>query len=199
MIAAAIHRCAWAKTELGIAYHDREWGVPQHDDRVLFEFLVLEGAQAGLSWETILKKRENYRVAFDHFDASKVAAYDRRKVKQLLADPGIIRNRLKIAAAIQNAKSFLAVRKEFGAFDNYVWRFVGGRPQSNTRRTVQEIPARTAEAEAMSKDLLKRGFKFVGPTICYAFMQAVGLVNDHTVDCFRHREIARLPAGPKPR
>ncbi len=198
MIAAAIHRCAWAKTELGIAYHDREWGVPQHDDRVLFEFLVLEGAQAGLSWETILRKRENYRVAFDHFDASKVAAYDRRKVKQLLADPGIIRNRLKIAAAIQNAKSFLAVRKEFGAFDNYVWRFVGGRPQSNTRRTMLEIPARTAESEAMSKDLLKRGFKFVGPTICYAFMQAVGLVNDHTVDCFRHQEIACLAAEPRP-
>jgi DNA-3-methyladenine glycosylase I len=199
MIPATIHRCAWAKTELGIAYHDREWGVPRHDDRVLFEFLVLEGAQAGLSWETILKKRENYRVAFGHFHARKVAAYDRRKVKQLLADPGIIRNRLKIAAAIQNAKSFLAVQKEFGAFDTYVWRFVGGRPQPNTRRTMQEIPARTAESEAMSKDLLKRGFKFVGPTICYAFMQAVGLVNDHTVDCFRHQEIARLAAEPKPR
>jgi DNA-3-methyladenine glycosylase I len=199
MIPATIHRCAWAKTELGIAYHDREWGVPQHDDRVLFEFLVLEGAQAGLSWETILKKRENYRVAFDHFDACKVAAYDRWKVKQLLADPGIIRNRLKIAAAIQNAKSFLAVRKEFGAFDNYVWQFVGGRPQPNTWRRMQEIPARTAESEAMSKDLLKRGFKFVGPTICYAFMQAVGLVNDHTVDCFRHQQIARLAAEPKPR
>jgi len=199
MIPAAIHRCAWAKTELGIAYHDREWGVPRHDDRVLFEFLVLEGAQAGLSWETILKKRENYRVAFDHFHARKVAAYDRRKVKQLLANPGIIRNRLKIASAIQNAQSFLAVRKEFGAFDAYVWRFVGGRPQLNTRRTMQEIPARTAESEAMSKDLLKRGFKFVGPTICYAFMQAVGLLNDHTVDCFRHQEIARLPAEPKPR
>ncbi len=198
MIPAAIRRCAWAKTELGIAYHDREWGAPQHEDRVLFEFLVLEGAQAGLSWETILRKRENYRVAFDHFDARKVAAYDWRKLKQLLANPGIIRNRLKIAAAIQNAKSFLAVRKEFGAFDAYVWQFVGGRPQPNTWRTMKEIPARTAEAEAMSKDLLKRGFKFVGPTICYAFMQAVGLVNDHTVDCFRHREIACLAAEPRP-
>jgi len=194
----ALHRCAWAKTELGIAYHDREWGVPQHEDRVLFEFLVLEGAQAGLSWETILKKRENYRGAFDHFDARKVAAYDQRKVKQLLANPGIIRNRLKIAAAIQNAKSFLAVRKEFGAFDAYVWQFVGGRPQPNAWQTIQEIPARTTESEAMSKDLLKRGFKFVGPTICYAFMQAVGLVNDHTVDCFRHQEIACLAAEPRP-
>jgi len=194
-----IIRCDWAKNDLAILYHDREWGVPQHDDRVLFEFLVLEGAQAGLSWETILKKRENYRVAFDRFDARIVAAYDRRKVKQLLANPGIIRNRLKIAAAIQNAKSFLAVRKEFGAFDNYVWQFVGGRPKLNTWRTVKELPARTAESEAMSKDLLKRGFKFVGPTICYAFMQAVGLVNDHTVDCFRHQEVARLAAEPKPR
>ncbi|MDZ7344863.1 MAG: DNA-3-methyladenine glycosylase I [candidate division KSB1 bacterium] len=184
-----MHRCEWAKTDLAIAYHDDEWGVPQHDDRVLFEFLILEGAQAGLSWETILKKRENYRQAFDHFDPSRVAKYDRRTEKKLLADPGIVRNRLKIAAAIQNAKAFLAIQKEFGSFDAYVWQFVGGRPKKNGWRTLKQIPARTPESEALSKDLRRRGFKFVGSTICYAFMQAVGMVNDHTVDCFRYAEI----------
>ena len=184
-------RCAWPKTELDIAYHDREWGVPQHDDRVLFEFLILEGAQAGLSWSTILKKRENYRLAFDNFDARLVARYTERKSAELLANPGIVRNRLKVAAAIQNAKAFLAVQKEFGSFDAYLWRFVGGRPKTNHRRSLKEIPPRTAESDALSKDLLQRGFKFVGSTICYAYMQAVGLVNDHTVDCFRHAEIKR--------
>ena len=172
-----------------IQYHDREWGVPQHDDRTLFEFLVLEGAQAGLSWSTILEKRDNYRRAFDRFDARKVARYDARKVRKLLADAGIVRNRLKIAAAIQNAKAFLAVQKEFGSFDAYIWRFVGGRPIRNAWKRLERIPARTPESDAMSKDLLGRGFKFVGPTICYAFMQAVGMVNDHLVDCFRYGEI----------
>jgi DNA-3-methyladenine glycosylase I len=181
-----LKRCAWPKTELDIAYHDREWGVPVHDDRLLFEFLILEGAQAGLNWSTILKKRENYRHAFDNFDARKIAKYDARKVKKLLADAGIVRNRLKIAATIQNAKSFLAVQKEFGSFDTYLWEFVGSRPIHNCRKSLKEIPTSTSGSDAMSKDLLKRGFKFVGSTICYAFMQAVGLVNDHTVDCFRH-------------
>ena len=184
-----IQRCAWARTELSIAYHDTEWGVPLHDDRALFEFLILEGAQAGLSWETILKKRDNFRVAFDNFDPRVVAKYDQRKVDELLADPGIIRNRLKIFAAIQNARAFPAVQKEFGSFDAYVWRFVGGRPKRNTWRTLKQIPARTPESDAMSKDLSRRGFRFVGPTICYAFMQAVGMVNDHTVKCFRYAEI----------
>ena len=182
-------RCGWAKRPLDIQYHDQEWGVPQHDDRVLFEFLILEGAQAGLSWSTILDKRQNYRRAFDNFDARKVARYDARKVANLLADPGIVRNRLKIAAAIQNAKAFLAVQQECGSFNAYIWRFVGGQPIRNARQTLKEIPARTPESEAMSKDLLRRGFKFVGPTICYALMQAVGLVNDHLVSCFRHSEI----------
>ena len=184
-----MNRCAWAKTELSVAYHDTEWGVPRHDDRVLFEFLILEGAQAGLSWETILKKRSYYRKAFDHFDARTIARYDQGKVDALLADPGIIRNRLKVASAIQNAKAFLAVRKEFGSFDSYLWQFVGGQPRRNAWKSVTELPPRTAESDAMSRDLLKRGFKFVGPTICYALMQAVGMVNDHTVDCFRHSEI----------
>jgi DNA-3-methyladenine glycosylase I len=182
-------RCAWPRTELDIAYHDREWGVPVHDDRLLFEFLILEGAQAGLSWSTILKKRENYRRAFDNFDARKIAKYDARQVKRLLADAGIVRNRLKIAAAIQNAKVFLAAQKEFGSFDTYLWQFVGGSPMQNRRKSLKEIPAQTPESDAMSKDLLKRGFKFVGSTICYAFMQAVGMVNDHTVDCFRHSQL----------
>jgi DNA-3-methyladenine glycosylase I len=182
-------RCAWPKTELDIAYHDHEWGVPVHDDCLLFEFLILEGAQAGLSWSTILKKRVNYRQAFDNFDARKIARYDARKVKTLLADAGIVRNRLKITAAIQNAKSFLAVQKEFGHFDTYLWQFVNGRPIQNRRKSLKEIPARTPESDALSKDLLKRGFKFVGSTICYAFMQAVGMVNDHTVDCFRHAQL----------
>jgi len=175
---------------LSIAYHDTEWGVPLHDDRALFEFLILEGAQAGLSWETILKKRDNFRRAFDNFDARAMATYDARQVKALLTDPGIIRNRLKIAAAIQNAKVFLAVPREFGSFDAYLWRFVGGRPKRNARRTLRRIPDRTPESDALSKDLSRRGFKFVGSTICYAFMQAVGMVNDHLVTCFRYREIS---------
>ena len=183
-----MNRCAWPKTELDIAYHDTEWGVPVHDDRVLFEMLILEGAQAGLSWSTILKKRDNYRRAFANFDARKIAKYDARKVQSLLADAGIVRNRLKIAATIQNAKAFLAVEKEFGSFAAYLWRFVGGRPIQNRRRSLADIPPRTPESDAMSKDLLKRGFKFVGSTICYALMQAVGMVNDHTVNCFRHQQ-----------
>ncbi|HKS36377.1 MAG TPA: DNA-3-methyladenine glycosylase I [Verrucomicrobiae bacterium] len=190
-----MNRCAWARNELAIRYHDEEWGVPVHDERTLFEFLILEGAQAGLSWDTILKKREHYRKVFDNFNAAKVARYDARKVKQLLADPGIVRNRLKIAASIQNAKSFLAVQKEFGSFDAYVWSFVGGKPRVNARRSLNQLPARTPESDALSKDLLKRGFKFVGSTICYAMMQAVGMVNDHTVDCFRYRQVQREAAG----
>ena len=183
-----MQRCAWPKTELDIAYHDTEWGVPVHDDRLLFEMLILEGAQAGLSWSTILKKRENYRRAFDHFDARKIAKYDTRKVKALLADAGIVRNRLKIAASIRNAKAFLAVQKEFGSFDAYIWKFVGGKPIQNNLRTLADIVAGSPESDAMSKDLLKRDFKFVGSTICYAFMQAVGMVNDHTADCFRLKQ-----------
>ena len=185
------NRCRWATTELGIAYHDTEWGVPQHDDRVLFEFLILEGAQAGLSWETILKKRENYRKAFDNFDAAKVARYDARRAAKLLANDGIVRNRLKVAAAIQNAKSFLAVQKEFGTFDGYLWQFVGGKPIVNKRTSLQSVPATTPESDTMSKDLLKRNFKFVGSTICYAMMQAVGMVNDHEVTCFRYKQVGR--------
>ncbi len=186
---ADMQRCPWPKTELDLAYHDQEWGVPVHDDCLLFEMLILEGAQAGLSWSTILKKRDNYRAAFDHFDARKISRYDARKVKQLLNDAGIVRNRLKIAATIQNAKAFLAVQKEFGSFDSYIWQFVGGKPVKNQRRAMKEVPGRTPESDAMSKDLLKHGFKFVGSTICYAFMQAVGMVNDHTVDCFRHAQV----------
>ena len=182
-----IKRCDWARTELSIAYHDREWGVPLHDDRALFEFLILEGAQAGLSWETILKKRDNYRAAFDNFDAAKVARYSQRRVERLLANPGIVRNRLKIAAAIQNAMVFLAVQKEFGSFDAYVWRFVDNQPRK--RKRGQEVLATTPESDAMSKDLKQRGFKFVGSTICYAFMQAVGMVNDHNPTCFRYNEV----------
>ena len=182
-------RCEWAKTEAGITYHDTEWGVPLHDDRALFELLILEGAQAGLSWSTILNKRAGYRRAFDNFDAQRVARYDARKVKHLLADAEIVRNTLKINAAIQNAKAFLDAQKVFGSFDAYIWRFVGGRPIQNAWRSLHEVPARTAESDAMSKDLAKRGFKFVGSTICYAFMQATGMVNDHVVGCFRHREV----------
>ncbi len=188
---APVVRCPWAKAPLDIRYHDREWGVPQHDDRVLFEFLVLEGAQAGLSWSTILNKRANYRRAFDNFHANQVAHYDARKIRKLLADPGIVRNRLKITAAVENARAFLAVQKEFGSFDAYVWGFVDGRPRRNAWTTVKRIPAQTAESAAMSKDLLKRGFRFVGPTICYAFMQAVGMVNDHLVSCFRYAEVQK--------
>ena len=187
--AHSMRRCEWAKTELSIAYHDREWGVPLHDDRALFEFLILEGAQAGLSWETILKKREAYRMAFDNFDVRVIAAYRQSKVRTLLADPGIIRNRLKIEAAIRNARAVLAVEEEFGTFDHYLWRFVGGRPIRHRSRTLEQIPARTPESETLSKDLSRRGFTFVGPTICYAFMQAVGMVNDHLVDCFRYAQI----------
>ncbi|MBI5774836.1 MAG: DNA-3-methyladenine glycosylase I [Verrucomicrobia bacterium] len=183
-------RCPWPKTELDIAYHDTEWGVPLHDDRALFELLILEGAQAGLSWSTVLKKRGNYRAAFDNFDAKKIARYDAAKVAELLANPGIIRNRLKVAATIQNAQAFLAVQKECGSFDAYLWRFVGGKPIQNARREMKDVPARTPESDAMSKDLLKRGFKFAGSTICYAFMQASGMVNDHLTDCPRHRELA---------
>jgi DNA-3-methyladenine glycosylase I len=185
-------RCEWASGDpLNQDYHDREWGVPQHDDRQLFELLILEGAQAGLSWLTILKKRENYRQAFDKFNAKKIAAYDKRKVKQLLANAGIVRNRLKIAATIQNAKAFLAIQKEFGSFDAYIWQFVGGAPIRNAWKSLKEIPPKTMASDAMSKDLKKRGFTFVGSTICYAFMQATGMVNDHTVDCFRYREVAK--------
>ena len=186
-------RCTWAP--LGkpsyVAYHDRQWGVPEHDDRMLFEMLVLEGAQAGLSWETILNKRDAYRLAFDRFDPRKVARYDGYKVRSLLADAGIVRNRLKIVSAITNARAFLDVQKEFGSFDAFIWRFVGGAPKRNAWTHHREIPARTAESDAMSKELKRRGFKFVGSTICYAYMQACGLVNDHTTGCFRYREVGR--------
>lgn len=184
-------RCPWANTELYAAYHDEEWGVPLHDDQRLFEFLILEGAQAGLSWITILKKRENYRAAFDDFDPEKVSRYTAKKIERLMANAGIVRNRLKIAAAVQNAKAFLAVQKEFGTFDEYIWSFVGGRPIQNRRRRLSDIPARTAESDRMSRDLLARGFKFVGSTICYAHMQATGMVNDHLVTCPRYRAVQR--------
>ena len=187
-------RCPWASTEPNIIYHDEEWGVPVHDDRVLFEFLILEGAQAGLSWITILKKRENYRQAFDGFDPEKIARYRARDVKRLLGNDGIVRNRLKITATIGNAKAFLAVRKELGTFDAYLWSFVGGGPIQNRWRRMADVPARTAESDAMSRDLLRRGFKFVGSTICYAFMQATGMVNDHLVGCPRHAELGELRA-----
>jgi len=182
-------RCAWASNGLAIRYHDREWGVPCHRDRVLFEFLILEGAQAGLSWDTILRKRKNYRQAFDNFDPKKVSLYGARKIRELMHNEGIVRNRLKIISAVTNAKAFLAVRKEFRSFDRYIWQFVGGRPQVNARKGLGDLPARTPESDAMSKDLKKRGFSFVGSTICYAFMQAVGMVNDHSVSCFRYKEI----------
>jgi DNA-3-methyladenine glycosylase I len=186
---AFMQRCHWATNELSIDYHDREWGVPLHDDRALFEFLILEGAQAGLSWNTILQKRDNYRKAFDGFDAGKVARYDARKTAALLANPGIVRNRLKVAAAIGNARAFLRVQDEFGGFDPYVWRFVGGQPRKNRWKTLRDVPARTADSDAMSKDLGQRGFKFVGSTICYAFMQATGMVNDHLRNCFRWPQV----------
>jgi DNA-3-methyladenine glycosylase I len=185
------NRCAWARNELSIPYHDEEWGVPVHDDRLLFEFLVLEGAQAGLSWDTILRKRARYRAVFDNFDPAVVARYGKRRVNALLRDAGIVRNRLKIAAAIGNAQAFLKVVEEFGAFDAYIWQFTGGRPRVNAWRTPKELPARTAESDAMSKDLKRRGFRFVGSTICYAFMQAVGMVNDHAADCFRYTQLLR--------
>src|SRR5579862_2946721 len=179
-------RCGWASGELMSRYHDEEWGIPVHDDRVLFEFLILEGAQAGLSWSTILNKRDNYRRAFDGFEAKRIARYDQRKIKQLLADPGIVRNRLKVAAAVENAKAFLRVQEEFGSFDKYIWQFVGGKPRVNGPRSLKQVLARTPQSDAMSKDLKRRGFKFVGSTICYAFMQAVGMVNDHVRTCFRY-------------
>jgi DNA-3-methyladenine glycosylase I len=183
-------RCEWANgSELEKSYHDNEWGTEVHDDRILFEFLVLEGAQAGLSWSTILKKREGYRKAFDDFDARKISRYSGDDVSRLLADPGIIRNRLKINAAITNAGAFLEVQKEFGSFNNYIWQFVKGKPIRNARKRMTDIPSSTPESDAMSKALIKRGFKFVGTTICYAFMQATGMVNDHVTDCFRYKEI----------
>jgi len=182
-----MNRCNWARTPLSIAYHDKEWGVPQHDDRTLFEFLILEGAQAGLSWETILQKRENYRKAFNRFDPVKVARYDDRKIAALMNDAGIVRNRLKIGSSIANAQAFLQVRREFGSFDEYVWRFVNGKPIK--RKRGQPILAKTEISDALSKDLIKRGFRFVGSTICYAFMQAVGMVNDHDWTCFRYRQL----------
>jgi len=187
---AALRRCRWAQSPLMIEYHDAEWGVPLHDDRMLFEFLILEGAQAGLSWETILRKRENYRLAFDGFDAAKIARYDAGKVRALMADPGIVRNRLKIAATIANAKLFLELQKEHGSFDRYIWEFVGGNPKRNSWRRSKQLPTQTPESDAMSKSLKKRGFRFVGSTICYAFMQATGMVNDHAIDCFRRAEIS---------
>jgi len=183
-------RCPWPTNELSIRYHDTEWGVPAHDDRLLFEYLILEGAQAGLSWQTVLNKRDNYRAAFDNFDAEKIARYTEARVAKLMNNPGIIRNQLKIRSTIQNAKSFLKVREEFGSFDNYLWRFVDGKPLINRRQSMKEVPARTEISDAMSQDLLKRGFKFVGSTICYANMQAVGMVNDHLVTCFRHRQLS---------
>lgn len=183
------NRCLWAKGDNYIQYHDTEWGVPVHDDRLLFEFLVLEGAQAGLSWSTILNKRDNYRQAFDNFDPAIVARYGDQKRQALLSNPGIVRNRLKIDAAIRNAQAFLDTVQEFDSFDQYIWSFVGRQPIQNKRRTMQDVPARTPESDTMSADLKQRGFKFVGSTICYAYMQAVGMVNDHLVDCFRHREL----------
>lgn len=190
MMAKQIRRCAWAGEDPAmIAYHDAEWGVPIHDDRLLFEFLILEGAQAGLSWRTILNKRESYRKAFHNFDAKKIAKYGEKDVARLLADAGIVRNKLKVAAAVQNAKALLAVQKEFGSFDTYIWSFVGGAPRNSKIKALKDIPAKTAISDAMSKDLTKRGFKFVGSTICYAFMQAAGMVNDHETSCFRYKQV----------
>jgi DNA-3-methyladenine glycosylase I len=184
-------RCGWAQSELMILYHDVEWGVPVHDDTKLFEFLILEGAQAGLSWETILNKRESYRAAFDGFDAERVARYDLRKIEGLLKNPGIVRNRLKVAAAVRNAQALLQVQEEVGSFDRYIWQFAGGKPRTNTRKNRTQVPASTRDSDAMSKALKRRGFTFVGSTICYAFMQAVGMVNDHLVSCFRHDLVSR--------
>ncbi|HZW24736.1 MAG TPA: DNA-3-methyladenine glycosylase I [Gallionella sp.] len=187
-----MNRCGWCGDDaLYRAYHDEEWGVPLHDDRALFEFLILEGAQAGLSWITILKKRENYRAAFDDFDATRIARYDANQIESLLQDPGIVRNRLKVQSAVVNAQKFLEVQREFGSFDAFIWGFVGGRTKQNKWRSLAEVPASTAESDAMSKELKRRGFKFVGSTICYAFMQATGMVNDHTTDCYRHKELQR--------
>jgi len=184
-----IVRCHWASNEWNIPYHDTEWGVPVHDDRVLFEFLILEGAQAGLSWDTILRKREHYREVFDNFNVERIARYDGKKVRSLLADPGIIRNRLKISATIGNAREFIKAQEEFGSFDAYIWQFVGGKSKINMWAAHQKVPAKTPESDAMSKDLIKRGFRFVGSTICYAFMQATGMVNDHATNCFRYQQV----------
>ena len=184
-----VSRCGWARSELSIPYHDTEWGVPLHDDRGLFEFLILEGAQAGLSWETILRKRHSYREAFDGFDPERVARYTPTRVAKLLANPGIVRNRLKVESAVSNARLFLEVQRELGSFDAYVWRFVGGEQKQNGWRVFRRVPATTSESDALSKDLKRRGFRFVGSTICYAFMQAVGMVNDHLTTCFRYREL----------
>ncbi len=189
--AAGRVRCAWARTQLSIAYHDAEWGVPAHDDHVLFEFLTLEGAQAGLSWETILKKRDAYRKVFAGFDPVRVARFPPTRVERLLKNPGIVRNRLKVESTVRNARAFLAVQREFGSFDAYLWQFVGGKPLVHRRRSLKQVPARTPLSDALSRDLQQRGFKFVGSTICYAFMQAVGLVNDHTVDCFCYKAAMR--------
>ena len=185
----SVTRCTWANNELAVRYHDEEWGVPVHDDRTLFEFLVLEGAQAGLSWDTILKKREHYRTVFDDFDPKRIARYSPHKIERLLTDSGIVRNRLKVESAVKNAKAFLAVQKEAGSFNAYVWQFVGGRPRRNRWRSLDQVPARTAESDALHKDLKKRGFSFVGSTICYAFMQATGMVNDHVQSCFRYAQL----------
>jgi DNA-3-methyladenine glycosylase I len=189
LAASKAQRCGWARDEAMIAYHDQEWGVPLHDDGALFEFLILEGAQAGLSWSTILRKRPNYRQAFDRFDARKIARYDDAKVAALMENAGIVRNRLKITSTVGNARAFLAVQKEFGSFDAYVWRFVDGRPAQHRWKSPQDVPARTPQSDVMSKDLQKRGFRFVGSTICYAFMQATGMVNDHLIGCFRYKEV----------
>ena len=192
-------RCGWARTPLSIAYHDAEWGSPVHDDRTLFEFLILEGAQAGLSWETILRKRETYREAFAGFDPAKVARFKKDRIARLLTNPGIVRNRLKVNSAVTNAELFLGIQQEFGSFDKYVWSFVGGKPRVNVRRSLRDIPAKTAESDALSGDLSKRGFKFVGSTICYAFMQAVGMVDDHTSDCFRRTDRVTRKGRAAPR
>ena len=192
-------RCEWARTESLITYHDEEWGVPVHDDRDLFEFLVLEGMQAGLSWETILRKRDHYRDAFNNFEVAAVAAYRPGRIDKLLTNPGLIRNRLKIEAAVQNARSYLLVQQEFGSFDEYIWRFVGGKPIQNIWGAAKQVPATTPESDAMSRDLRRRGFKFVGPTICYAFMQATGMVNDHLTSCFRYKELCGRARPARPR
>jgi DNA-3-methyladenine glycosylase I len=192
---ANLKRCPWAISELSRAYHDREWGVPVHDERTLFEFLILEGAQAGLSWETILHKRQNYRAAFADFDPAAVARFTTLRTERLMANPGIVRNRLKISATIGNARAFERIQAEFGSFDAFAWGFVGGRARRNGWRSSRQIPAVSAESEALSRELIRRGFRFVGPTICYAFMQAVGMVNDHLTDCFRYREVGRRPAA----
>ena len=189
-----MRRCEWARTDLSIRYHDEEWGVPVHDDRLLFEFLILEGAQAGLSWETILKKRQRYREVFAGFDPARVARFTPSRIEKLLKDPGIVRNRLKVESAVANGKAFLEVQREFGSFDAYVWRFVGGRPIHTGRRTLRDVPARSPASDLLSRDLQGRGFRFVGSTICYAFMQAVGLVNDHVTGCFRYRQVRDLSA-----